>query len=180
MANNDKAKHIALNNTEINISNPAQLWCFTGNDEDGFRLYNGQAGGNMVLASSTDMGSNQGGNTHPILYPIDKIPAGYVSVWRFMNSSDLGTGVEYAYMYQDGFESNKVNNRDKKLAFWSGGQDAGSTLQIRVAKKGPITGIGQATIDNNANNSVYDLEGRRANAPEHGVYIVNGKVVYVD
>ena len=179
LANNGNAKHIALNNTEIDITNPAQLWCFTGNDEEGFQLYNGEAGGNMVLASSTDMGGNAGGSTYPILYPKDKVPSGYVSVWRFMNSTDLGpAGVEYAYMYQDGYEANKVNNRDKKLAFWSGGQDGGSTLQVRVAKKGAITGIGEVTTST-GEQVVYDLNGRRVDGAQHGVYIVDGNAKFV-
>ena len=178
LANNGKSKYIALNNTEIDITDPAQLWCFTGNDEDGFQLYNGEAGGKMVLASSTNMGSNAGGSTYPILYPVDKIPSGYVSVWRFMNSTDLGpASVEYAYMYQDGYEANKVNNRDKKLAFWNGGQDGGSTLQIRVAKKGTITGI--TNVETTAEASqVYDLNGRRVQNTDRGVYIVDGSAVY--
>ena len=181
-ANNGKAKYIALNKTEIDITNPAQLWCFTGNDEEGFKLYNAEAGGNMLLAASTDMGGNAGGSTHPILYPVDKVPSGYVSVWRFMNSTDLGpASKEYAYMHQDGYEANKVNNRDRKLAFWDGGQDGGSTLQIRVAKKGSITGIDQVSNANagSQNKDIYDLSGRKVESAEQGVYIVDGNAVYM-
>lgn len=179
LANNGKERFIALNNTEVDITNPVQLWCFTGNEEDGYQIYNGQAGGNMVLAASTNMGNNAGGSTYPILYPADKIPNGYVHVWRFLNSTDLGpASKEYAYMYQDGHEANKVNNRNRKLAFWSGGQDGGSTLQIRVAKKGSITGIGFIN-NNNVKKEFFDLSGRRISKPEKGIYVVNGQKVLV-
>ena len=179
LSNNGKAKSIALNNTQRDIENPAQLWCFTGNDEEGFQLYNCEAGGNMMLAASTDMGGNAGGSTFPILYPKDKIPSGYVSVWRFADSNDLGaSGVEYAYMYQDGIEENKVNNRDNKFAFWNGGADGGSTLRIRFVKKGPVTGIHRVT-EMAADASYYDCIGRKVSEPEKGIYIKDGEVVYV-
>ena len=78
-------------------------------------------------------------------------------------------------MYEDGYLSNKVNNRDNKLAFWNGGADAGSTLQIYFAKKSESTGISNITVEHAA--AVYDLTGRKVAHPTRGVYIRNGKKV---
>lgn len=135
LADNGEANHIALNNTVLDIENPAQLWCFTGNEDEGYRIYNMQAGGSKVLAAPTKMLGNTGAGSHPTMQPVGNLPNGYTDLWKFADSDDLGSeDVAHAYMYEVGYESNKVNNRDSKLAFWNGGADAGSTLQIHFAK----------------------------------------------
>ncbi len=134
LADNGDANYIALDNTVIDLDNPAQLWCFTGNENSGYRIYNMQAGGSKVLAAPVKMMGTTGSASHPTMQPVDKLPEGYTDLWKFADSDDLGsTDVAYAYMYQVGNEANKVNNRDSKLAFWNGGADAGSTLQIHYA-----------------------------------------------
>ncbi len=135
LADNGNANYIALNNTNLDIENPAQLWCFTGNEEEGYRIYNMQAGGSKVLAAPTQMLGNTGAGSHPTMQPVGNLPKGYTDLWKFADSDDLGSeDAAHAYMYEAGYESNKVNNRDSKLAFWNGGADAGSTLQIYFAK----------------------------------------------
>ena len=135
LADNGSTNHIALNNTVLDIENPAQLWCFTGNEEKGYRIYNMQAGATKVLAAPTEMKGNTGNSSFPTMQPVDNLPNGYTDLWMFANSDDLGSNdVAHAYMYEVGHEANKVNNRDNKLAFWNGGADAGSTLQIYFAK----------------------------------------------
>ena len=37
-------------------------------------------------------------------------------------------------MYEKGYPMNKVNNRDNILAFWNGGADGGSTVNVRFAQ----------------------------------------------
>lgn len=44
---------------------------------------------------------------------------------------------------------------------------------------GETTGISNATIGNEAETTYYDLSGRRIAAPKHGLYIRNGKKVYI-
>lgn len=165
--------YFPLYHTEVNTEDPAQLWCFTGNEEDGYKLYNKQAGPGMVLAASTDVSHNTGGSNHPCMYQVNAIPEGYVSTWRFMDSPDLGSvAPEYAYMYEDGYEANKVNNRDSILSFWSTGQDAGSTLQIHFAHKDVPTDISRVETDENGQPVYYDVSGRRISHPvRHGVFI---------
>lgn len=94
-----------------------------------------------------------------------------------MDSSDIAKDVAYAYMYEDGYISNKVNNRNNKLAFWNGGQDAGSTLQIRYATT--TTGVKNVTVDEAVSTGVYDLQGRKVNVVTSGVYVIDGQAVYV-
>ena len=80
-------------------------------------------------------------------------------------------------MYEDGYVANKVNNRDNKLAFWTGGQDAGSTLQIRYVET--TTGIVDVKGENGNVKTVYDLQGRRLAEAEKGINIVGGEKVLV-
>ena len=178
LADNGSASYIALDNTIVDIENPAQLWCFTGNEDAGYRIYNMQAGASKVLAAPTQMLGSTGAASHPTMQPVDALPSGYTDLWKFEDSDDLGSNnVAHAYMYEVGYESNKVNNRDSKLAFWNGGADAGSTLQIYFAKKTESTGISEIAVENNA--AVYDLTGRKVTVPVKGIYVVNGKKVYV-
>lgn len=138
------ANHMALQNTTLDTEDPAQLWCFTGNESTGYRLYNMQAGAGKVLAAPIEMKGSTGANSYPILLPKDELPEGYTDLWKFEDSDDLGsTDVAYAYMYEVGHETHKVNVRDNRLAFWDGGADAGSTLRIFFAKK---TGVVKDTL----------------------------------
>ncbi len=178
LKDNGTADHIALNDTEIDTADPSQLWCFTGNEEEGYNIYNKQAGATKVLAAPTTMSGTTGGSSFPVLKKKSNLPEGYTAVWRFMDSTSLGAAdVAYAYMYEDGYIANKVNNRNNKLAFWTGGQDGGSTLQIRYVET--TTGIYGVRTDGAESNSVYDLQGRNANLVSKGFYIVDGKVVYL-
>ena len=173
LADNGSASYIALNNTNLDTENPAQLWCFTGNEEVGYQIYNKQAGPTKVLAAPTTMSGTTGANSYPVLKEKDNLPSGYTSVWRFMDSSSLGsTDVAYAYMYEDGLDANKVNNRDGRLAFWTGGQDAGSTLRVLYVSS--TTGIDYVKY-NYASDAVYDLQGRKLEEAQNGIYIIDGE-----
>ncbi len=178
LKDDEGAGYIALNSTELDAADPAQLWCFVGNEEEGYQVYNKQAGPTKVLAAPTQMLGQTGKESFPVLKEKDNLPQGYTAVWRFMDSSDLGsTDVAYAYMYEDGYLSNKVNNRDNKLAFWNEGQDAGSTLQIRYVST--TTGIDIVDAEDLNSGDVYDLLGRKTQNLQKGVYIIDGEKVYV-
>ena len=132
--NNGTSNHIALDDVISSATDDAQLWAFTGDNTNGYRLYNKQAGATKVLAAPTTMSGNTGSTAYPILVDAEAVPNGYTDLWIFQTSSDLGEGDTYYYMYEKGFRNNKVNNRDNKLAFWNGGADAGSTLNIQFAQ----------------------------------------------
>ena len=132
--NNNGATYIALDDVKSDVSNDAQLWAFTGDDTNGYKLYNKQAGTSKVLAAPTTMKGTTGSTSYPILVDASSVPSGYTDLWLFQRSSDLGDGDTYYYMYEKGYPSNKLNNRDNILAFWNGGADSGSTLNIRFAQ----------------------------------------------
>ncbi len=131
--NNGNADHIALDDYISEPSNEAQLWAFTGDNTNGYRIYNKEAGTSKVLAAPTTMNGKTGNASHPILVDADNIPSGYIDMWLFTSSLDITGEGNYYYMAEKGYPANKVNNRDGKLAFWNEGADAGSTLNVRVA-----------------------------------------------
>ena len=132
LADNEGAEYITIGraNTQYEAKD---LWCFAGNDADGYTIYNKQAGPYMVLASSTTMSAN-GEHTHPILCDKESLPTGYATSWDFLTSTSI-SNVEGYYMQLHGTPY-KVNNfgGNGKLAFWVGGADAGSTIQIALAE----------------------------------------------
>lgn len=134
ISNNGNASHITLDNVVSDITDEAQLWAFTGDDTNGYRLYNKEAGAGKVLAAPTTMTGTTGSTSYPILVNANAIPSGYTDKWAFTSSTDLGEGSTYFYMYEMGNVNNKVNNRDNILAFWNGGADSGSTLSIRLTE----------------------------------------------
>ena len=177
LADNGTANHIALSNTTVDAANPAHLWCFMGDDVNGYRLYNKQAGATKVLAAPIEMKGTTGGESYPIMVEQANLPQGYTDLWLFSDSKNLNTnaGVEDAYMYEKVNVSNKVNNRGNKLAFWNGGADAGSTLRIRFVEfLETYVALPVAPV---MNNVAYDLNGRKVLQPRNGIYIVNGRKV---
>ena len=138
LADNESAAFISVGRATTQYEDK-DLWCFVGNDTDGYTIYNKQAGAYRVLASSTKMSAiagygGTGGSTYPILHETTAIPEGYVSTWDFIGSSDIAN-VEGYYMQLHG-TNYKVNNFGGlgKLAFWVEGAGAGSTLQIDLAE----------------------------------------------
>ena len=121
-------------NTTVDAEDPAQLWCFMGDDVNGYRLYNKQAGPTKVLAAPVEMKEAAGGTYYPVMVEQANLPQGYTDLWLFEDSKNLNVnaGVEDAYMYEKGYANNRVNKRGNKLAFWTGGADAGSTLRIKL------------------------------------------------
>ena len=138
LADNEGAGYIAVGRATTQYE-AKDLWCFVGNETDGYTIYNKQAGAGKVLASSTTMSAiagygGTGGSTYPILYDTSAIPANYVSTWDFISSNSIAN-VEGYYMQLHG-TNYKVNNFGNigKLAFWAEGAGAGSTLQIALAE----------------------------------------------
>ncbi len=177
---NNGTQTIPLNITTIDAEDASQLWCFTGNEEAGYRIYNMQAGADKVLAAPTQMMGSTGSGSHPTMQPVGNLPSGYTDLWIFADSDDLGSNdVSHAYMYEKGHVANKVNNRDNQLAFWNGGADAGSTLRIFPAESDLTTFIGSISANEAATEGTYDLSGRKTQHPANGIFIKDGKLIYV-
>ena len=108
----------------------AQMWCFVGDPFDGFKLYNKAAGTGKILSSSTTMsGQNDGGSTYPILVDEATLPEGNNTTWDVTSSTNI-SGVNGFYIAQHGLASNRMNLRDGRLAYWTGGADDGSTFRV--------------------------------------------------
>ena len=134
ISNNKGATYITLASNRTQFAD-ADLWYRTGNNTDGYLIYNKEAGPNKVLAAPTTMKGTQGGDSYPIMVDKDHVPEGYTSTWLFAKSNDLGSNVEAFYMYEKGHEGYKVNNRNGKFAFWTGGADHGSSIQWKWAQR---------------------------------------------
>ncbi len=103
-----------------------QLWCATGNATDGYRFYNKAAGTDMQLSAPTNPGSH--GTTGAEAYVIlaDPTTSGRTFTWDMTTSNNLGHAAFYLNVH--GQSSQKINNRANRLAFWTGGADAGSSV----------------------------------------------------
>ncbi|MBO7230175.1 MAG: exo-alpha-sialidase [Bacteroidaceae bacterium] len=135
---NAGADHIALG-TSLATGEDDELWCFVGNDTNGYAIYNKQAGTSKVLASKTTMtalsGYNgTGGGTYPTMQDKNALPTGYVGTWDFATSDKI-QGVNGYFMKLHG-TNYAVNNFGGigKLAFWAEGADVGSTIAITPAE----------------------------------------------
>lgn len=130
------------NATSITANHPLEavadsnLWCFVGNAADGYTIYNKAAGAGKVLASPVAMSGTTGSTAYVVLKDTASLGSDYVSKWDVKASTFLtSTTTTPVYLYQHGSTTNAVNLRDAKLAFWTGGTDAGSTLLIELGEK---------------------------------------------
>ena len=105
----------------------AQLWCVTGNPFDGFKLYNRAAGAGMILSSGNPAGAD--GTTYPVLTDESSLPEGNNTTWDILPSTNIA-GINGFYIARHGEAANKMNLRNGKLAYWTGGADAGSTFRV--------------------------------------------------
>lgn len=124
-------EYIPLNVSDIsNISDKnAYRWAFVGNPYTGFEIYNLKAGSGKILSSSAGLSDgNTGGNTFPILTETP-VPEGNMTHWDVTRSTSIN-GVNGFFLAHHGYGSHRMNQRSGKLAYWTGGADAGSTFQV--------------------------------------------------
>ena len=100
--------------------------------------------------------------------------------------------------YSKSTEANKLNNGQWPFTkpfylilnqsvgngSWASNPDVNYTYEtrfdyIRVYQKVPATGIMEVASQSTGNDIFYDLSGRRVNHPTKGLYIVNGKKVFL-
>ena len=114
--------------TSFSALDDADLWCFVGNNTDGYRIYNKAAGSSKVLAADLSKTGNTGGDAFVTLKEANKLN-GFASLWTLTKSDQLSGKTSY-FLQVKGKNEWKVNNRNGKLAFWTTGSDHGSSLQI--------------------------------------------------
>jgi hypothetical protein len=131
-------------------------WAFVGNPFDGYYVYSAVQKG-AVFTSAIDVSTNTGGSTYPFVQQLSKKTSSQVNHWTISKSSHATDGF---FMAQDGYPSSKLNLRDGKLAYWTGGADAGST--ITVTEVSVPTGIADIDSTSGTNSTdCYDLNGRK-------------------
>ena len=122
--------YIALGNDQKTVdenNKNAFTWAFVGNPFDGYQIVNMAAGEGYILSSSTNTADgNTGANTRPVM-TATPVAEGNNELWVLTASTYQENGF---YMAQKGFASNRMNNRDGKLAYWNGGADNGSTFTV--------------------------------------------------
>ena len=151
LADNEGAEYITVGRASTQYE-AKDLWCFTGNETDGYTIYNRQAGPNMVLASSTSMDAN-GANTYPILYDKSSLPAGHVTSWDFITSTSIAN-VEGYYMQLHGTGNTLTFNKDIPLSITT----PEGTQPIRL----------------------YDLQGNPTEGTTTGIYVTSeGQKVWI-
>ncbi len=117
--------YIPLNQATKPAAAAKYAWAFVGNPFDGYAIYNYAAGADMVLSSSTTMSGSNGGGTYPVM---TATPVANGNTYWVVTESNHGTNG--FYLGQKGYANNRLNNRDNKLAYWTGGADAGSTFMV--------------------------------------------------
>ncbi|MCI6294443.1 MAG: hypothetical protein MR605_01620 [Bacteroidales bacterium] len=135
IANNDGAEYIKLGGQITGAD--AELWCFAGNETDGYLIYNKEAGASMALAAPTTMLGTTGGASYAILKDAAAPGDDYTNLWDIAEATQKSNGQAVGvtggfYINEHGYASNILNNRDSKLAFWSAGYDDGSVILIEA------------------------------------------------
>lgn len=149
--NNGTETSMSLTQLQTELADK-DLWCFTGNETEGYQIYNKEAGATKVLAAPITAVGNTGATSYVILK--DKNALGnYNANWQLTPSTDLGDDTPAYYLNTVGQTSNKINNRDGKLAFWTTGQNHGSSVQILFAKQTLRITSENGTCINNSNPS---------------------------
>ncbi|MBQ8257622.1 MAG: hypothetical protein IJY98_06905 [Bacteroidaceae bacterium] len=178
----DGQTSIPLNKSSVDENDKnAYAFSFIGNPYAGYKIVNYAAGEGYILASSTTMSGTEGGTTFPIMKEEATLPADNNTYWIASKSTNATDGF---YLNQKGYASNRMNSRDGKLAYWTGGADNGSTFLVtecEIIPNDDTTGIENILINNeNYPQGIYDLSGRRIKEINaNGIYIIDGKKVIV-
>lgn len=109
-------------------------WAFVGNPFDGFKIYN-RALTNGRLISSTTMTGETGKSTFPYV-SANALSSGYTETWdiHFQSYSSSQSKIPDGFaISQHGTPANKMNRRDSRMAYWTGGSDNGSTFTVSQA-----------------------------------------------
>ena len=178
----DGQTSIPLNKSSVDENDKnAYAFSFIGNPYAGYKIVNYAAGEGYILASSTTMSGTEGGTTFTIMKEEATLPADNNTYWIASKSTNATDGF---YLNQKGYASNRMNSRDGKLAYWTGGADNGSTFLVtecEIIPNDDTTGIENILINNeNYPQGIYDLSGRRIKEINaNGIYIIDGKKVIV-
>lgn len=113
------------------------LWCFSGNETDGFTIYNKAYGAEKSLGAPSNPAASEYGANGQKAYAEVMTPGadGYSYLWTFSSSPNI-SGSNYINI--KGSSNAYLNNRDGFLAFWTAGKDAGSSFVISTLGDDPV------------------------------------------
>lgn len=161
----------------------AYLWAFVGDPFTGYKIMNKAAGETKILSSSTTMTKGDGA-TYPVMIAEASLPQGYNTYWIPSSASSYATNG--FFLEQKGYSGNKMNRRDGKLAYWTGGADGGSTFRVTTIADGTdfeniaalkaVAGkVGYPKLNSNEYTALAGLEQGRTTKLEAGPAISNFK-----
>lgn len=115
------------------------LWCFVGNETEGFKIYNKKQGTTKALAAPKSITSANDGTAYAYLQTVSGLASTQTNLWDFTaatkTSGNKNLDIQGGYYVNEhGTAANKLNNRGSKLAFWVGGYDNGSVITITNVK----------------------------------------------
>ena len=141
------------------------LWCFVGTPETGYRIYNKASGTSKVLTAPKTMEGKAGGGSFVTLRDVADT-ATYDVDWKFEKSTDLGADKPAVYMFPSGKPTHKVNNRDARFSFWTGGKDNGSSLQVLFAMQRVQVSTDKGTMTSQGSSSYKNVWTSTQTAPQ--------------
>ena len=105
----------------------SDYWCLVGSDSEGYTIYNKAYGTAMMLAAPSDPAAEAYAPTGLTAFAEVMAPgkSGYSYTWSLASSTNVN-GAYYVNIH--GNASAVLNNRDGKLACWTTGKDAGSSI----------------------------------------------------
>lgn len=173
VVHNSSNSYISLAaSTVADSSDPNAQWAFVGDVINGFKIINRGAGEGKILSSSTNTSANTGGSTYPVMTS-EPVPAGNNTYWIPTKSTSVSDSDGF-YLHQLGFTANRMNSRDERLAYWTGGAGAGSTFIVTLAEDN-LQGIDDILGDeNNGAVEFYNLQGIKVGSDNliPGIYIM--------
>lgn len=128
------------------------MWCFVGNETDGFKIYNKKTGITKVLAAPATMDGKSDGTAYAYLQTAEGLANTQCDLWDFKaatkTSNDKDLSIKGGYFVNEhGHTSNILNNRGGKLAFWVGGFDDGSVVSIEKVNTEFTVSTSTGTMD---------------------------------
>ena len=129
---NGNETKISLNRTSTSYS-AKDLFCFVGDSEHGYKIYNMAAGVNKILSSSETMGSAFSSGTYDGPWPVmtqltnGNVPDGYNTTWDLTKGETISGEIGFLFT-QHGTTNHTLNDRGG-LGYWNGSGN-GSTMRI--------------------------------------------------
>ncbi len=105
----------------------SDYWCLVGTEADGYTIYNKAYGTELMLAAPSNPAATEFGANGQSAYAEVMAPgkSGYSYTWTLTASTHVNGAY---YINIKGNDAAVLNDRDGKLAFWTAGKDAGSSV----------------------------------------------------